>query len=151
LLGLGAGLGLVYLLGLPSPPVLQADHAVIEGGAGHEVELTGLACVVEQPGAVGRRQVGDQGHAVLVDQVEPRERPPEADAAADEGVTVASSPELVDFLGEVAAGVDVLAQSAVLERMGHAQIQTTQKYPHTLPEADQKNLDAVARARRRTR
>ncbi len=31
LLGLGAGLGLTYLLGLPSPPVLQADHAVIEG------------------------------------------------------------------------------------------------------------------------
>ena len=30
-----------------------------------------------------------------------------------------------------------------MERMGHAQIQTTQKYLHTLPEADQKNLDAL--------
>jgi len=38
---------------------------------------------------------------------------------------------------------------SVMERMGHAQIQTTQKYLHTLPEADQKNLDALARARRR--
>lgn len=36
-----------------------------------------------------------------------------------------------------------------MERMGHAQIQTTQKYLHALPEADQKNLDALARARRR--
>lgn len=32
-----------------------------------------------------------------------------------------------------------------MERMGHAQIQTTQKYLHTLPEADQKNLDALSR------
>jgi hypothetical protein len=32
-----------------------------------------------------------------------------------------------------------------MERMGHAQIQTTQKYLHTLPEADQKNLDALNR------
>jgi integrase len=38
---------------------------------------------------------------------------------------------------------------SVMERMGHAQIQTTQKYLHALPEADQKNLDALARARRR--
>jgi hypothetical protein len=35
--------------------------------------------------------------------------------------------------------------------MGHAQIQTTQKYLHALPAADQKNLDALARARRRRR
>ena len=32
-----------------------------------------------------------------------------------------------------------------MERMGHAQIQTTQKYLHALPEADQKNLDALNR------
>ena len=38
---------------------------------------------------------------------------------------------------------------SVMERMGHAQLQTTQKYLHTLPEADRKNLDALARARRR--
>jgi integrase len=38
---------------------------------------------------------------------------------------------------------------SVMERMGHAQIQTTQKYLHAFPEADQKNLDALARARRR--
>ena len=114
--GVGLGLlGLVYLLGLPWPPVPQADHAVIEGGAGHEVELTGRACVVEQPGAFGRRQVGDQGHAVLVDQVEPRERQPEADATADDkDVTAAASLELVEFLSEVAAGDRRVAQSAVL-------------------------------------
>jgi hypothetical protein len=29
--------------------------------------------------------------------------------------------------------------------MGHAQIQTTQKYLHTLPDTDQKNLDALTR------
>jgi integrase len=38
---------------------------------------------------------------------------------------------------------------SVMERMGHAQIQTTQKYLHALPEADRKNLDALARARNR--
>jgi integrase len=38
---------------------------------------------------------------------------------------------------------------SVMERMGHAQMQTTQKYLHTLPEADRKNLDALARARQR--
>src|SRR3954452_5767256 len=32
---------------------------------------------------------------------------------------------------------------SVMEGMGHAQIQTTQKYLHALPEADHKNLDAV--------
>jgi integrase len=35
---------------------------------------------------------------------------------------------------------------SVMERMGHAQIQTNQKYLHALPEADRKNLDALARA-----
>jgi integrase len=33
----------------------------------------------------------------------------------------------------------------VMERMGHAQIQTTQKYLHTLPETDKKNIDAFSR------
>jgi len=31
--------------------------------------------------------------------------------------------------------------------MDHAQITTTQKYLHTLPDADQKNLDALNRIR----
>jgi integrase len=29
-----------------------------------------------------------------------------------------------------------------MERMGHSQIQTTQKYLHALPEAERKKLDA---------
>jgi len=32
-----------------------------------------------------------------------------------------------------------------MDRMGHAQITTTQKYLHTLPDADQKNLTALDR------
>jgi integrase len=46
----------------------------------------------------------------------------------------------------VAEGSDL---RSVMERMGHAQIQTTQKYLHALPEADRKNLNALARVRRR--
>lgn len=38
---------------------------------------------------------------------------------------------------------------SVMDRMGHAQIQTTQRYLHARPDADRKNLDALARARRR--
>ncbi len=38
-----------------------------------------------------------------------------------------------------------------MDRMGHAQIQTTQKYLHAMPDHDQKNLDALARARQRRR
>jgi hypothetical protein len=34
---------------------------------------------------------------------------------------------------------------SVMDRMGHHQIQTTQKYLHTLPDADRKNLDALDR------
>lgn len=32
-----------------------------------------------------------------------------------------------------------------MERIGHAQIQTTQMNLHTLPDADQQNLDALTR------
>ena len=42
----------------------------------------------------------------------------------------------------LAGGADL---KGVMERMGHAQIQTTQKYLHTLPETDQRNLDALSR------
>jgi site-specific recombinase XerD len=46
----------------------------------------------------------------------------------------------------LAGGSDL---KSVMERMGHAQIQTTQKYLHALPNADQKNLDALNRVTRR--
>ena len=36
----------------------------------------------------------------------------------------------------------------MMDRMGHHQIQTTQKYLHALPEADWKNLDALERISR---
>jgi integrase len=36
---------------------------------------------------------------------------------------------------------------SVMGRMGHAQITTTQKYLHSLPDADAKNLDALNRIR----
>ena len=42
----------------------------------------------------------------------------------------------------LAGGSDL---KSVMERMGHAQIQTTQKYLHALPDADQTNLDALNR------
>ena len=34
-------------------------------------------------------------------------------------------------------------------RMGHSQIQTTQKYLHTLPDTDERNLDALTRTQQR--
>ena len=42
----------------------------------------------------------------------------------------------------LAGGADL---KGVMDRMGHSQIQTTQRYLHTLPETDQKNLDAFER------
>jgi hypothetical protein len=42
----------------------------------------------------------------------------------------------------LASGADL---KGVMERMGHTQFQTTQEYQHTLPDADQKNLDAFSR------
>ena len=42
----------------------------------------------------------------------------------------------------LAGGADL---EGVMDRMGHAQIQTTQKYLHSLPDTDQKNLDALTR------
>lgn len=42
----------------------------------------------------------------------------------------------------LAGGADLVG---VMERLGHAQIQTTQKYLHSLPDSDQKNLDAFTR------
>ncbi len=46
----------------------------------------------------------------------------------------------------LAGGSDL---KSVMDRMGHAQITTTQKYLHSLPDADQKNLDALNRILRR--
>ena len=46
----------------------------------------------------------------------------------------------------LAGGADL---KSVMERMGHSQIMTTQKYLHTLPEADQKALAAFESVRRR--
>lgn len=46
----------------------------------------------------------------------------------------------------LAGGSDL---KSVMDRMGHHQIQTTQKYLHALPDADQKNLDALDRVANR--
>ena len=45
----------------------------------------------------------------------------------------------------LAGGSDL---KSVMDRMGHAQITTTQKYLHALPDADAKNLTALDRTRR---
>jgi integrase len=44
----------------------------------------------------------------------------------------------------LAGGSDL---KSVMDRMGHAQITTTQKYLHTFPDADQKNITALDRIR----
>jgi len=44
----------------------------------------------------------------------------------------------------LAGGSDL---KSVMDRMGHAQITTTQKYLHALPDADAKNLTALDRIR----
>jgi len=44
----------------------------------------------------------------------------------------------------LAGGSDL---KSVMDRMGHAQITTTQKYLHALPDADEKNLSALDRIR----
>ena len=47
----------------------------------------------------------------------------------------------------LAGGADL---KSVMDRMGHTQIQTTQKYLHTLPDTDQRNLDALTRIQGQT-
>jgi len=47
----------------------------------------------------------------------------------------------------LAGGADL---KTVMERMGHAQIMTTQKYLHTLPDADDKALAAFEAVRKRS-
>lgn len=46
----------------------------------------------------------------------------------------------------LAGGTDL---KSVMDRMGHSQIQTTQRYLHSLPDADEKALAAFQRTRRR--
>lgn len=46
----------------------------------------------------------------------------------------------------LAGGADLMS---VMERMGHAQIQTTQKYLHTFLDTDQRNLGALSRVQHR--
>lgn len=46
----------------------------------------------------------------------------------------------------LAGGADL---KSVMDRMGHSQIQTTQKYLHTLPDTDQRNLEALTRVQTR--
>src|SRR5436190_845814 len=89
--------------GLPVSPVLQLDDPIAGGGAGDQFELVGVGDAVEQPGALARN-VGEQAQLELVDQVEPHERPPEADAAPDDDVAVAALPELVDLFDRVTSG-----------------------------------------------
>ena len=48
----------------------------------------------------------------------------------------------------LAGGADL---QVAKERLGHASIVTTQKYLHTLPDADDTALDAFTRIRTRTR
>ena len=48
----------------------------------------------------------------------------------------------------LAGGADL---KGVMDRMGHAQIMTTQKYLHALPDADEKNLEAFGRILNRER
>jgi integrase len=47
----------------------------------------------------------------------------------------------------LAGGADL---KTVMDRLGHAQIQTTQKYLHTLPDADDTAIEAFTRIRNRT-
>jgi integrase len=46
-------------------------------------------------------------------------------------------------------GVEGVRVEGLMDRMGHSQIQTTQKYLHTMPDTDQRNLDALARVQNR--
>ncbi|WP_310738235.1 tyrosine-type recombinase/integrase [Microbispora sp. H10949] len=47
----------------------------------------------------------------------------------------------------LAGGADL---QVVKERLGHGSISTTEKYLHTLPDADETALDALARTRSRS-
>ncbi len=48
----------------------------------------------------------------------------------------------------LAGGADL---QVVKERLGHASIVTTEKYLHTMPDADETALDALTKVRRRSR
>jgi len=46
----------------------------------------------------------------------------------------------------LAGGADL---KTVMDRLGHSQIQTTQKYLHTLPDSQEQALEALTRVERR--
>lgn len=56
-----------------------------------------------------------------------------------------------DGVGMIRESVRTVLQDlmSVMERTGQAQIQTTQKYLHTLADTDQRNLDALCRVQTR--
>ena len=88
---------------LRSSAVLQLDDPVAGGGGGDQLEPVGRGDAVEQPRSLARN-VREHAHLELVDQVELHERPPEADAAPDHDVAVATLSELVDLFCRVTGG-----------------------------------------------
>jgi integrase len=70
-------------------------------------------------------------------------------ALAEAGVTVVRPHDLRHAHASwlLAGGADL---QAVKERLGHASIATTEKYLHTLPDADDSTLDAFTRIRDRS-
>src|ERR671911_468117 len=100
---LGGRILVTRVPGLTVPAVPQLEEPVTGCGAGDRLEPVGLGDAREQPGALARN-VREQAQLELVDQVEPHERTPEADAAPDHDVAVAALPELVDLLCRVTCG-----------------------------------------------
>src|SRR3954447_20425305 len=88
---------------LAVPAVPELHDPAVRGGAGDEVESVGPWVTVEQASALARN-VGKHAHLKLVDQVEPHERPPKANAAPHHDVTIAALPQRVHLFGCVTSG-----------------------------------------------